>query len=241
MSSPEAAVHVAAVEVQTAVPLEALDIRTKVIDVKEAPDLVKYYLSKEGRFTKTTDEADGQTSCDACMFCFDTCSSSSCVKCAAKLAREEEILSRGSNSRAGRKMRGSNPLQQQGQGRRITVCQLKRHRTIESPWLVMDGKVIDCSGYIMSHPGGIQSILRHAGNVESRRQDFDMHPKAARRLWMQKSIGRLVDCPGGCCGATMNAGAGIETKDDPDPDPGLVYSSTGSEDDGGSTANCSVS
>ena len=238
MSSPEAAVHVAAVEVQTAIPFEPLDIGPKVIDVKEAQDIEKYYISKEGRFAKTNDEAD---TCDACMFCFDTCCSSACATCAAKSAREAEIISVGSGRRS-RKMRGSNPLQQQGQGRRITACQLKRHRTIGSPWLVMDGKVIDCSDYIMRHPGGMQSILRHAGNVESCRQDFDMHPPAARRLWMQKSIGRLVDCPGHhCCSSTaMNAGPGKGPEGE--PDPGLIYSSSdGTEDDGSAAASCAVS
>jgi len=45
----------------------------------------------------------------------------------------------------------------------ITVNELKKHNKLTDAWIVIDNKVYDVTNYIDKHPGGKNSILRHAG------------------------------------------------------------------------------
>ena len=64
---------------------------------------------------------------------------------------------------------------------RFTFCQIRRHCTAESCWLVSHGKVYDVTKVVRSHPGGANSILRHAGKESS--DDFDFHSTSGRKMY----------------------------------------------------------
>jgi nitrate reductase (NAD(P)H) len=63
---------------------------------------------------------------------------------------------------------------------RYTLCQVRRHCTAESCWLVAHGKVYDVTAMVKRHPGGQRSILRHAGADST--EDFDFHSKNGRKM-----------------------------------------------------------
>lgn len=120
-------------------------------------------------------DADGAMVCDACEYCDDLCRWAACKACNEK---EERIKAR--------------PAPRPGCGR-FTTCQLRRHCTKSDVWLAAHGVVYDATEILEEHPGGVRSILRHAG--QDCTEDFDFHSKAARGLWKDLKIGTLVHCP----------------------------------------------
>lgn len=85
--------------------------------------------------------------CDACPHCNDICSDSSCTTCAGKAA---DIASESGDAVAKGK-------------RQYTRCQIRRHCTPDSLWLVAHKRVADVTRFIGAHPGGQSAILKHGG------------------------------------------------------------------------------
>ena len=52
----------------------------------------------------------------------------------------------------------------------------------------------NASTILLSHPGGIQSILDGTSRDCSR--DYDFHGAIGKKMWTDCKIGRLVQCPG---------------------------------------------
>lgn len=50
-----------------------------------------------------------------------------------------------------------------GVNREISIDELRKHDTDESPWFVVKGEVYDGKGFLKGHPGGAQSIISAAG------------------------------------------------------------------------------
>ena len=75
------------------------------------------------------------------------------------------------------------------------MCDVSRHRAPDDCWLTAHGIVYDVSKFIVEHPGGQFSILRHAGTEVS--EDFDFHSPGAQKLWERFAIGRLRRCLAG--------------------------------------------
>ncbi len=73
-----------------------------------------------------------------------------------------------------------------------TRCDVALHTTEGDCWLVAHGKVYDVTAFLSKHPGGMQSILRHAGTECS--EDYDFHCCSAQKLWNEFLIGRVVPC-----------------------------------------------
>jgi len=73
-----------------------------------------------------------------------------------------------------------------------TVCDVARHNRPDDCWLAAHGQVYDVTAFIRRHPGGVGSILRHAGQESGR--DFDFHSSAAQRLWAKYAVGSLRPC-----------------------------------------------
>jgi cytochrome b involved in lipid metabolism len=128
--------------------------------------------------------------CDACPFCADVCERASpnpmyevCQSCNMKLKtrqqQEELNPSKSSSSKQ----------------QTYTSCQIARHDTVGSCWVVMGKDVLDASSVIIKHPGGIKSILRKAGTTTDTSKDFQMHSSNARSKWKSLRIGMLIKCP----------------------------------------------
>lgn len=107
--------------------------------------------------------------CDACPFCLDVCANPRCAACADK--RQAAM-----DQRSG-----------------YTRCQVRRHNTAESCWLVAGSDVYDVTSFLPRHPAGTFSIVRHAGGQDCS-EDLLFHSSKARKLWAQHKIGRLAPC-----------------------------------------------
>ena len=120
-------------------------------------------------------------SCTACPYCSDSCGNPSCVSCDRKL-NEMERLSAGPCGR--------------DCARGFTMCEIKRHNTIDSAWLLVGETVYDATTYMKQHPGGERSILKKSGGVVDCAQDFKFHSKKGQKLWGKYIVGKVVKCPG---------------------------------------------
>jgi Cytochrome b5-like Heme/Steroid binding domain len=114
--------------------------------------------------------------CDACAFCDDVCG---CERCIGKPRRQKEVD--------------------------FTMCQVKRHNTPESCWLVAHGAVYDATKFIPDHPAGAWPILQRAGKDCTVDYDFHSkwskdnrkfidHPLFQNLGWKPLRIGTLVTC-----------------------------------------------
>mmetsp|Transcript_406 Transcript_406/g.447 ORF Transcript_406/g.447 Transcript_406/m.447 type:complete len:180 (+) Transcript_406:113-652(+) len=121
--------------------------------------------------------------CNACPFCADTCGNPSCQRCknrsCSQNTAENPLLFVGSKSI-----------------KYYTMCQLRRHNTLQSAWILVGENIYDVTSYISKHPGGRTSILRRAGGKMDCSVDFEFHSKSARKLWRNYKIGKLCPCPG---------------------------------------------
>ena len=111
--------------------------------------------------------------CDACPFCFDVCADPKCPGCAEKRRQPRPRL------------RTSDVY---------TACEVRRHCTAESCWLVAGRDVIDATKFLSRHPAGTKSIVRNSGGRDCT-EDLGFHSAKAQKLWYQHKIGRLVPCP----------------------------------------------
>jgi len=114
--------------------------------------------------------------CDACDACDDVCNNLACKPC--------DVTSDMLLRRSCKKGKAT-----------FTMCQIARHNTTDSCWIVANKTVYDCTAFIAAgkHPGGNTAILKKAGKDCS--ADFKFHSKGGRRLWSKLVIGKIVKCP----------------------------------------------
>jgi nitrate reductase (NAD(P)H) len=68
--------------------------------------------------------------------------------------------------------------------------EIAKHSTAESPWIVVNNRVYDCTLFLKAHPGGADSILINAGTDCS--EEFDaIHSKKAWKMLDEYHIGQL--------------------------------------------------
>ena len=111
--------------------------------------------------------------CDACPFCFDCCADPRCARCAIWRHRPRPKGRRGEDL--------------------FTLCEVRRHCTAESCWLVVGAGVYDVTAFLPRHPAGAQSILRNSGGRDCT-EDMGFHSARAQKLWRQHRIGTLEPC-----------------------------------------------
>jgi cytochrome b involved in lipid metabolism len=75
-----------------------------------------------------------------------------------------------------------------------TICQVRRHCTAASAWLVAGDSIFDATEYMAQHPGGIDAILRKAGGVVDCTEDLQFHSRRGRNMWQKCMVGKLVPC-----------------------------------------------
>lgn len=72
--------------------------------------------------------------------------------------------------------------------------EISRHNSQEDAWVVVDGRVYDVSGFLPSHPGGLDVLDGHLGTDVSdvlRSPDFHRHSGTAYQILDQCCIGVL--------------------------------------------------
>jgi hypothetical protein len=184
--------------------------RGEVLDVR-GPKATQLAAEPDAAAGGGPDAAAGRRvgdGCDACAHCADVCSldysnplllassSSGCAPCRAKslAAGPAPVVAPALSKPTRRPSRstGANG----GVVRRITPCEVARHKCIGSAWLVLGRDVLDVTSVILDHPGGIRSILRRAGTAKDCSTDFLFHSAATRKRWKALKVGELVACPG---------------------------------------------
>lgn len=124
--------------------------------------------------------------CDACPHCADVCSNPACPDCDQWRQRANGKALRTHRRRGVRLPE-------------FTICQISRHNTIGSCWLVAGRDVFDASALVLDHPGGVRSILRKAGGKADTTEDLRFHSLDTQKVWRSQRVGVLARCPGRAC------------------------------------------
>lgn len=78
--------------------------------------------------------------------------------------------------------------------KKIPMSEVRKHTTEDDCWIVIEGKVYDCTPFMALHPGGSASILMNAG--EDCTQDFaDIHSKKAWAMLDEYYVGDVCEEP----------------------------------------------
>ena len=152
------------------------------IETKELPNLIR----------------DDHSHCDACRFCADTCSNADCNRCSTKrklsIDRTHQMMYGDLDTAHPFRLFLSNKTEKKEFF--VSRCQVRRHKTADSAWLLCGDTVYDATQYLKSHPGGEQSILRKSGGVHDCTKDMKFHSSHALRSWKKNKVGFLKACPG---------------------------------------------
>ena len=130
---------------------------------------------------ETLGSKEKKTSCDACPYCPDTCGNDQCNLCAQKEKAEKCCPPCGELT--------------------YTSCQVRRHNSRDSCWLVCGNVIYDATPFVERHPGGSECILRKAGGVQDCSVDFSFHSKGAQARWKKAKVGLVKVCN---CGSDDN-------------------------------------
>ncbi|KAK6731845.1 hypothetical protein RB195_007977 [Necator americanus] len=79
----------------------------------------------------------------------------------------------------------------------ISLSEVEKHSTVESCWIVMEGKVYDVSKFLNEHPGGAEVIAELAGKDATASFEDVGHSKDAREMAKEYLIGKVqatTDC-----------------------------------------------
>lgn len=121
--------------------------------------------------------------CDACPDCSDTCAQDYCEVCSAEMTQNEESPACVDV-----------PCNRKSSVAVYTMCQVRRHNTSESAWIVAGNDIYDITSYVNAHPGGPASLLKRAGGQKDCTEDLNFHSKRGKAAWEQFKIGRVVEC-----------------------------------------------
>ena len=148
--------------------------------------------------------------CVACPYCYDTCETvDSCVCCQKKRNAMHLQYSEpepGSSSRSwltdalsiirpnNNNSDFSSSSPDYARTRTYTMCQLRKHNTPTSAWILVGNIIYDATPYIQQHPGGMEAILRKSGGVADCTDDLRFHSKRAQKEWRKFKVGILVQC-----------------------------------------------
>ncbi|KAI8817949.1 cytochrome b5-like heme/steroid binding domain-containing protein [Fimicolochytrium jonesii] len=75
--------------------------------------------------------------------------------------------------------------------RTVEWSELAAHNTRDDLWIVVDGKVYDCTKFLDEHPGGEEVIVEVAGQDASEAFEEIGHSDDARQLLETLLVGRL--------------------------------------------------
>ncbi|DAZ96941.1 TPA: hypothetical protein N0F65_012044 [Lagenidium giganteum] len=140
--------------------------------------------------------------CDACICCNDVCEDKDCVFCADK---EFQLLRTFSDS-MGRTSVSTEVLARRHGVRRdssvasfqverkYSSCEVKRHRSKRSCWVIVHGVVYDVTDLLPAHPGGADAILQLAKQGKDCGAYLQRHPAPARRVLEGYRLGEYYTC-----------------------------------------------
>ncbi|XJO70751.1 hypothetical protein BDV3_000373 [Batrachochytrium dendrobatidis] len=77
-------------------------------------------------------------------------------------------------------------------GKTFTIEEVKEHNTRGNLWMVIQGKVYDCSKFLDDHPGGEEVLIEQAGLDATEAFDEIGHSDDARDLLKEMYLGDLI-------------------------------------------------
>ncbi|EGG14588.1 cytochrome b5 B [Cavenderia fasciculata] len=77
-----------------------------------------------------------------------------------------------------------------------TLEQVSKHNTIDDCWIVIDGKVYDCTKFADDHPGGAETIVDVAGQDATNDFVDTGHSEKAVEMLKDLYIGECSDSIG---------------------------------------------
>ncbi|CAJ1973448.1 unnamed protein product [Sphenostylis stenocarpa] len=73
----------------------------------------------------------------------------------------------------------------------FTQSQVAQHKSNKDCWLVINGRVLDVTKFLVEHPGGEEVILEVAGKEATNEFDAIGHSKTAQKLILKYQVGVL--------------------------------------------------
>lgn len=138
--------------------------------------------------------------CDACIGCNDVCANNKCFFCAEKeyqlrLAFGGSAVARGDQLKQMRhRPERLPPVSMTMEQRHYSSCELRRHKTQRSCWVLVDGDIYDVTDLLGVHPGGAQVLLEAAQSGKDCASVFATHPPAARQVLANYRLGKFYHC-----------------------------------------------
>lgn len=67
----------------------------------------------------------------------------------------------------------------------MTASEIAKHNTATDCWLIIEGKVFDCTEWLTDHPGG-KAIILGVGGKDATKQFNALHSKRTHKKLMEK-------------------------------------------------------
>lgn len=140
--------------------------------------------------------------CDACIGCNDVCDNVMCFFCSEKKYQlrmtfpDSPLMKTGSPATQQRQSahnEGENDNYVHME-RKYSSCELKRHRSLRSCWVVVSGTVYNITDLLSVHPGGLQVLLQAAQQGADCASIMEEHPASARRVLSDYRLGEYYEC-----------------------------------------------
>ncbi|KAF1314425.1 Cytochrome b5 isoform b, partial [Globisporangium splendens] len=149
--------------------------------------------------------AVGGSHCDACIGCNDVCDNVMCFFCSEKKYQLQAAFPgsspssrRGGGARDPYAQPPSNQASSQDDyvatERKYSSCEVQRHRSLRSCWVIVDGDVFNITDLLSVHPGGLQVLLQAAQHGEDCGPILDEHPPSARHFLSHYRLGEYYEC-----------------------------------------------
>ncbi|GAB9473384.1 hypothetical protein Gpo141_00010535 [Globisporangium polare] len=141
--------------------------------------------------------------CDACIGCNDVCDNVMCFFCSEKKYQLRTTFPDSPFTRTGspatQQRRSAHPSEAECDNyvhmeRKYSSCELKRHRSLRSCWVVVSGAVYDITDLLSVHPGGLQVLLQAAQQGADCASIMEEHPASARRVLSNYRLGEYYEC-----------------------------------------------
>ncbi|PWZ00508.1 putative cytochrome b5 [Testicularia cyperi] len=78
-------------------------------------------------------------------------------------------------------------------GKQVDLNELKNHKSEDSAWVVVEGKVYDVTGFLDDHPGGKKILLKNCGKDATEAFHTYHSEKVLEKVAKEYEIGEFKD------------------------------------------------
>lgn len=156
--------------------------------------------SRHHRTTSAPNIRTNAHHCDACIGCNDVCANVACFFCSEKKYQlkatfpDSPPTTRRETSSPSHLVVHDDSDNYVHTQRTYSSCELKRHRSLRSCWVVVSGEVYDITDLLSVHPGGLQVLLQAAQQGQDCAPIIEEHPLSARRVLSNYRLGEFYVC-----------------------------------------------